>query len=238
MPEFHTSTVTPHSAEHSCPMAFTDRPSLSYTPVTSIVWPAPSLAFRNSSNTLGVPKALIILMLSLGSQEKQKSVGGVLYDQPSFYSESIRQGSTLLQWPPHHFHHRSSHYHDQDNHHLHITTTIILTAISTIAVTPSSPAQPPGLLPSLPQSSPLPLPLHDYSHGVFSHHLHHPHHQYRHHLHHPRNRVSSCVSPRTREMVASQSVQRCAMALVGSPTRWPPAPQPSTCSSSYLMWPR
>ncbi|XP_032980781.1 sphingosine-1-phosphate transporter MFSD2B isoform X4 [Rhinolophus ferrumequinum] len=28
------------------------------------------------------------------------------------------------------------------------------------------------------------------------------------------------------------------MALVGSPTRWPPAPQPFTCSSSCLMWHR
>lgn len=47
------------------------------------------------------------------------------------------------------------------------------------------------------------------------------------------------VSPlRTAEPVNSHSVPRCAMALVGSPTRWPPAPQPFTCNSSCLMWPR
>ncbi|XP_064151159.1 sphingosine-1-phosphate transporter MFSD2B isoform X4 [Loxodonta africana] len=50
--------------------------------------------------------------------------------------------------------------------------------------------------------------------------------------------LSSSVSPRTVELVASHSVRSCAMALVGSPTRWPPVPQPSTCSSSCLMWHR
>lgn len=44
--------------------------------------------------------------------------------------------------------------------------------------------------------------------------------------------------PRTAELVSSHSVPRCAMALVGSPTRWPPAPQPFTCNCSCLMWHR
>ncbi|XP_078301054.1 sphingosine-1-phosphate transporter MFSD2B isoform X1 [Panthera onca] len=44
--------------------------------------------------------------------------------------------------------------------------------------------------------------------------------------------------PRTAELVTSHSVPRCAMALVGSPTRWPPAPLPFTCNSSCLMWHR
>lgn len=50
--------------------------------------------------------------------------------------------------------------------------------------------------------------------------------------------LSSCVSPRTADRVASHFVQSCAMALAASPTRWPPAPQPFTCNSSCLMWHR